>query len=117
VLGEFQGYAEPGQRALVVLEAGIVVRNSARVHRGIGVAEQHRVVSSSSGLEGHIGKAGIQRSAVLNRPVHMLVGAGQQAGPTRTAWCRLGVVGSKPNPLGGQPVQMGCTDHRMSGRS
>ena len=66
MLGEFQGYAESGQRALVVLETGIVVRHGARVHRGIGVAEQHRVVSSNSGLEGHIGKAGVQRSAVLN---------------------------------------------------
>ena len=117
VLGEFQGYAEPGQRALVVLEARVVVRNGSGVHRGIGVAEKHRVVPGGSGFEGHIGKAGVQRGAVLNRPVHMLVGAGQQTGPTRTARRRLGVVGSKPNSLSSQPVQVGCADHRMAGCS
>ena len=51
---------------------------------------------------------------VLDRPVDVLVGARQEAGPTGPARGGLGVVGGEPNALGGQAVQVWGLHHRVS---
>ena len=117
VLWEVQRHPESGKGSLVVLEARIVVGNGARVHRGIRMAEQHRVVPGCTGLQGHVGEAGVQRRAVLDRPVDVLVGTGQQAGPAGATGGSLGVVRGEPDALGGEAVQVRSLHHRMSGRA
>ena len=114
VFPDVQDEPETGQGALVVLQAWVVVGDRPRVHGRVRVAEQQRVVAGGTGLQCHVREPGVQRRAVLDRPVDVLVGARQEAGPTRPARGGLGVVGCEPDALGGQAVQVGGLHHRMS---
>ena len=64
---------------------GSSAREGARVEAGVGVPEQHRVVAGLAGQQRDVGEAGVERGAVVDRPVVVQVGPRVEAGPRRPA--------------------------------
>ncbi len=91
-------------------------RGRSRVDAGVGVAEQHRVVAGLAGQQGHVGEAGVEGRAVVDRPVVVQVGAGVEAGPRRAARGGVGPVVGEQGAPGGQAVEGGGGEHRVAQR-
>ena len=105
---------EARQDALVVRQPRVARRHRARIDRGVGVAEEDRVVSALPRQQRHVREAGVERRAVEDRAVPVLVRARVQAGPRGPA--RRGVrpvIGEEHAP-GGQRVERRRLHHRVA---
>ena len=96
---------EAGQDALVVRQPRVAGRHRTRIDRGVGVPEEHRVVPELAGQEGDVREAGVERGAVEDRAVAVLVRPRVQARPRRPAGCGVGPVVGEEHASGGQRVQ------------
>ena len=71
---------------------------AARVERGVGIAEERRVVAALPRLQRDVGEAGVERRAISPRAVVHQVEPGQEAGPRRPAGGALANSGSRTAP-------------------
>ena len=114
---ELQDDVEPGQDALVGVEARVVgVGDGGGVDALVGVAEQRRRVPGPSGEPGHVVEPVLERGAVRHHPVVHLVRARVERGPGGPARRGLGVVGGEADAGGGQPVEVRRLHQRMARR-
>ena len=112
----FDHGAKSGQHALVAEQPRVAGRHGARIDRGVRVAEQHGVVARLASQERHVGEPGVQRRAVQNGAIAVLVGARVEAGPRRSARRCVGPVVREQDAAAGQGVQGGRLEDRMAER-
>ena len=105
---------EAGEDLLVGAEARVVPRKGPGVEAGVGVPEQHRVVAGVAGQQGDVGEPGVERGAVVHRPVVVQVGARVEARPRRPARRGIGPVVGEQRALRGQTVEGRRGEHRMA---
>ena len=105
--GVLDQWPEPGQHALVAEEARIAGRDRARIDRGVGVAEEDRVVPHVPGDQSDVGEASVERGAVEQRTVPVLIRPGVEAGPRRAAGRGVGPVVGEEHAAAGQRVERG----------
>ena len=108
--------AESRQHALVAEQPRVTGRHGARIDRGVRVPEEHRVVARLTGQERHVGEPGVQRRAVEDRAIAVLVRARVEAGPRRPARRRVGPVVGEQDAAAGQGVEGRRLDDRMAER-
>ena len=108
--------AESRQHALVAEQPRVAGRHGARIDRGVRVPEEHRVVARLTSQERHVGEPGVQRGAVENGAIAVLVRARVEAGPRGSARRRVGPVVGEQDAAAGQGVQGRRLEHRMAER-
>ena len=96
---------EPRQNTFVGEEPGIASRDRPRVDRGVGVTEEHGVVPHGSGDQRDVGEAGVERGAVEQRPVLVLVRPRVQAGSRWAAGRGIGPMVGEQHASPGQCVE------------
>ena len=110
----FDHGAESGQHTLVAEQPRVAGRHGARIDRGVRVPEQHRVVARLTSQERHVGEPGVQRRAVQNGAIAVLVGARVEAGPRRSARRRVGPVVCEQDAPAGQGIERGRLEDGMA---
>ena len=105
--GVLDQWPEPGQHALVAEEARIAGRDGARIDRRVGVAEEDGVVPHVPGDQGNVGEPGVERGAVEQRTVPVLIRPGVKAGPRRAAGRRVGPMVGEEHAAAGQRIERG----------
>ena len=88
----------------------------ARVQTGVGIADQGRVIAGLAHLARQVSESIVQRRTVAQRSVVHHVRAGQQRRPTRPTGRTLGEVVGEQHAVGGDGVEMGGTDRRMTAK-
>ena len=114
VLREVDDGAEAGEDALVGPQAGVGGVEHAGIGAGVGVPEEHRVVSERSCLEGDVGEPGVERGAVERRAVVAEVLPREQRGPAGTARRGLRVVVAEQHALAGETVEVRRPHRRLA---
>ncbi len=110
----FDHGAESGQHPLVAEQPRVAGRHGARIDRRVRVPEEHRVVARLTSQERHVGEPGVQRRAVQDGAIAVLVRARVEAGSRRTARRRVGPVICEQDAATGQGVQGGRLEDRMA---
>ena len=110
----FEQGTESGQNPLVAEQSGITRRDCARVDRRVRVPEEHRVVTRLAGEQRHVREPRVQRGAVENGAVAMLVRARVEARPRWSARSRVGPMVGEEDTAARQGVQGRRLDDGMA---
>ena len=108
IIAGIQHGRDTGQQPFVSSELRIVLRQSAWVHRGVGVAEKHGVVSGLADFERNVREPCIQRGAVIHGTVVHEVHPRVQRGAGGSTRNGLGPVVAEKHTLGGQTIKIWC---------
>jgi hypothetical protein len=112
----FDHGAKSGQHPLVAEQPRVAGRHGARVDRRVRVPEEHRVVARLTSQERHVGEPGVQRCAVQDRAIAVLVRARIEARSRRPARRRVGPMIREEDAATSQGVESGCFEDRMAER-
>ena len=112
--GIFDQGAKSRQDPLVAEQPRVARRDRARIDRGVGVPEEHRVITRRSGQQRHVGEPGVQRGPVEDGTIAVLVRARVEAGPRRSARSGIGPVIREEDAAARQGVERGRLDDRMT---
>ena len=112
--GQMADRVEAGQHTFVLAQTLVVGRDRAGIDAGVGVSEQRGPVAELARFERDVGVTGVERSAVRRRAVVHQVHAGVERRATRTAGSGLRVVAREARARDREPVEVGCSDDRMT---
>ena len=104
---------EAREDPLVAGQPRVAGRHGARIDGGVGVAEENGVVPALAGKQGHVGEPRVQRSAVQDGAVAVLVRARVEAGARRPARRGVGPVIGEEHAARGQRIERRRLQHRM----